>query len=358
MRLPFLIACVTSLLAWPWLECAAQERQRVVIPFDFESRFDNGRYGQIIGEMIWKKLERDGGFVIPESMLDVRAWCQRQKTVPNHETSLETMRRIVDGQFGGEIGIWGQVERVAGLQTDVYDLWIFVADFSPDPPKLIYQTKARTRTVSEIPHVYVKAALDQLYGRQPEATQPPEPDRERLWQAAPNLVQGDFQHGTPHPRGWDALPAHVRFASESDSEAPANRFIRFSLSEEVAATTGVLYYSEFFPIEPGATYRFQCRFRTTGSAAKVFVKCYDEFPSLASGESGSSTQRREVYRSQQNLKGSAGAWNTHIEDFTPKHSQYRPRWGRVMLYAYWPAGAVDWDDIVLKRISPLTPLSR
>ena len=42
----------------------------------------------------------------------------------------------------------------------------------------------------------------------------------------------------------------------------------------------------------------------------------------------------------------------HTEDFTPKHTQFTPRWGRVMLYAYWPAGTVDWDDIVVKQIVP------
>ena len=118
---------------------------------------------------------------------------------------------------------------------------------------------------------------------------------------------------------------------------------------------GVLYYSNFFPVEEGATYRFQCRWRTTGSAAKVFIKCYDELPtSFRTREGGDSlkTEKREVYRSQQNLQGSAGAWNVQTEDFTPQHTQFTPRWGRVMLYAYWPAGSVEWDDVVVKQIAP------
>ena len=71
----------------------------------------------------------------------------------------------------------------------------------------------------------------------------------------------------------------------------------------MAGSTGVLYYSDYFPVEEGATYRFQCRWRTTGSAAKVFIKCYDEMPSQYRSETGTSScmQRREVYRSQENL---------------------------------------------------------
>ena len=43
------------------------------------------------------------------------------------------------------------------------------------------------------------------------------------------------------------------------------------------------------------------------------------------------------------------------EDFTPQHTQFTPRWGRVMLYAYWPAGSVEWDDVVVKQIAPAPP---
>ena len=107
-----------------------------------------------------------------------------------------------------------------------------------------------------------------------------------------------------------------------------------------------MYYSDFFPVEEGAKYRFQCRWRSTGPAAKVFIKCYD------ADESG---RRREVYRSQQNLKGPNNNWNTQTEDFTPKHTKYSPNWGRVMLYAYLAAGVVEFDDVVVKQIVPASP---
>jgi len=137
-----------------------------------------------------------------------------------------------------------------------------------------------------------------------------------------------------------------------------NRIIRFTMNEDVAGSTGVLYYSNFFPVEEGATYRFQCRWRTTGSAAKVFIKCHDELPTsfrTRAGGDSLKTEKREVYRSQQNLQGSAGAWNVQTEDFTPQHTRFTPRWGRVMLYAYWPAGSVEWDDVVVKQVAPAPP---
>jgi hypothetical protein len=335
--------------------------KKVVIPFDFESKFDEGAYGRTIGDMLWAKLRRQGGFILPESMQDVRDWCQRARFLPGPDTPLGRMKEIVVQEQAGDIGIWGKVERVAGFDEDVYDLWIHVADFSADPPRTIYQKQARTKTVSEIPHVYVKAAIDILYGRSEgrEGTPPADPAKEDRWATGPNLVKGDFEQGKGAPDGWDPLPRGVSWVARKIKEnGPDNRLIRFAMDEEIAGTTGVLYYSAFFPVHEGATYRFQCRWKTTGSAAKVFIKCYDELPTSYRTQTGADplgTEKREVYRSQQNLEGKTGVWNVQTEEFTPSHTQFTPRWGRVMLYAYWPAGSVEWDDVVVKQVVPPPP---
>jgi hypothetical protein len=332
--------------------------RKVVIPFDFESKFDSGEYGQTIGEMLWKKLQRQGGFIIPESIQDVRDWCQREKFLPGPDTALARVKEVVVKEQAGDIGIWGKIERVAGHEEDVYDLWINVADFTVDPPRMIYQKQARTQTVSEIPHIYVKEALDRLYGRYegPDGTPAVDPAKEDRWATGPNLVKGDFEQGKGAPAGWDRLPRGVSWLAKKIKEnGPDNRLIRFTMDEDVAGTTGALYYSGFFPVEEGATYRFQCRWKSTGSAVKVFIKCYDELPTRYRNQPGGQplgTEKREVYRNQQNLQGKSDVWNVQTEDFTPTHTQFSPRWGRVMLYAYWPAGTVDWDDVVVKQIAP------
>ncbi len=332
-----------------------ESAKRLVIPFDFESKFDNGEYGQSLGDMFWSKLKRQGGFILPESMQEVREWCERNRMVPNPDTPLLRMKEIVVKEQAGDIGIWGKVERVPGVENDVYDLWINIADFTFEPPQMIYQRKARTRTVSEIPHIYVKEALDRLYGRTASVAAGPDARREERWAKAHNLVKGDFEQGQKAPLGWEILPHDVSWVWEKENSAKTkNRVIRFTLNEDVAGTTGVLYYSEFFPVDEGATYRFQCRWKTTGSAAKVFIKCYDELPTqfrTSSVANPAQTEKREVYRSQQNLQGSPVVWNVQTEDFTPQHTQFTPKWGRVMLYAYWPAGVVEWDDVVVKQVA-------
>src|SRR6516165_8023766 len=88
--------------------------RKVVIPFDFESKFDDGAYGRTMGDMIWAKLHRQGGFILPESMQDIRDWSQRVKMVPGPDTPMAKMAEIVRKDQAGDIGIWGKVERVAG----------------------------------------------------------------------------------------------------------------------------------------------------------------------------------------------------------------------------------------------------
>ncbi len=322
----------------------------VVIPFDFESKFDSGRYGRMVGDMIWQKLNRRGVFVIPETMLDVRDWSTAHRTTLGPDTPLAKIREIIREDFGADVAIWGKVERLPNVDWDEYDLWINVVNFSGQSPREIARIKARTKTVSEIPHVYVKQALDKLYGVDGSgATNSTSAAAEELWKSGPNLVQGDFETG----QGWDPLNQYVTRVSERDSSHSSNHVLRFTIPKSVAATTGVLYYSDYFPVTEGARYRFQCRWRSTGSAVKVFIKCYDELPTRFERRGENvvrAMEKREVYRSQQNLKGPSNTWNVQTEDFTPKHTQYVPRWGRVMLYGYWPEGTVEWDRVVVKKI--------
>jgi hypothetical protein len=335
--------------------CHAADARKVVIPFDFVSKFDDGRYGQIVGDMIWKKLSHENGLIVPESMLDVRDYCESHKLRPSPEMDLDKIKKIVEDDFGGQIGIWGSVERTPGTEGEIYDIVLKCVDFSAKPkPKVIYEAKARTKSVSEIPHLYLKQMLDALNGKKPGGSHANSVlTTEDGWRKNKNLVAGDFERGTGGvPKGWDKragqqrepLGGLVRWTTEKGKTD--NKVVRFTLDRNVAENEGVMYYSDFFPVEEGATYRFQCRWRSNAPAVKVFIKCYD------ADETG---RRREMYRSQQNLTGPNGKWNTQTEDFTPKHTKYSPKWGRVMLYAYLSPGEVEFDDVVVKQVSPASP---
>ena len=247
-----------------------------------------------------RELQREGGFVIPESMLEVRDTCLQNDVQVSPDMPLERMKRIVCEDFDAQIGIWGSVERGAGAEGEIYDVVIKCVDFSaPGGPKTIYQRSGRTNSVAEIPHVYVKEMLDKLYDRKPGGPRVVDPAIEANWKKNPNLVVGgDFQSGSGGvPRGWEPVAGQnreplgnlVRWVSENGN--PSNRLIRFTFDHAVGDNEGVMYYSKPFPVEEGSKYRFQCRWRTNGPAVKVFIKCYDEIGSTYQPKSGYASSR-------------------------------------------------------------------
>jgi hypothetical protein len=326
---------------------------KVLIPFDFTSKFDDGRYGQIVGDLVWGKIRREKGFILPESMQDVRDAAERRGFTPDADTPLDKLANIVKEEQGAQVAVWGQVERVEGQAEDVYDVWVKVGDFTGPKPRMVFERQGRTTTVSEIPHVYIQSALEALYGRKGVQIAPGVIDDSPEGAATgPNLVRGDFETSGPSgPNGWDPVTPLVSVVKGGDD----GHVLRFSIPLDVAESSGVLYYSDFFPVDEGAVYEFRCRYRTDKPSVKVFIKGYDEmtgaFKGKAAGASG--VQKREVYRSQQNLPSEPGSeWRTHVETFTPHHSRFHPRWARVMLYAYLHAGTVEWDDVSVRLVKP------
>jgi hypothetical protein len=372
----FLFAFLLAIAAFVFLSAApsasAADGKKVVVPFDFVSKFDNGRYGEMVGDMIWKKLEREKAFIIPDSMLSVRDICKNAETHPSPDMPLEKIKKLLEDDFSAQVAIFGSVERAPGVDGEIYDLVIKCVDFSGKEPKIVYETKSRTNSVSEIPHLYVKEMLDALDGRKPGEPRGPDPAEEKNWRENPNLiVVGDFETAARGvPKGWEAVGGQQReplgglVSWTTEAGNAKNHVVRFKFDANVGDNEGVMYYSDPFPVKVGEKYRFQVRWRSNGPTVKVFIKCYDdvagEYQTDGPGKPKTKlhkgdyvpqvSQLREVYRSQQNMKGPKNTWNTHTEDFSPKHTKYTPKWGRVMLYAYLGAGAVEFDDVVVKQV--------
>ena len=263
-------------------------RQKVVIPFDFVSNFDDGRYGGMIGDMIVKKIQDQGTFAVPDA-IDIRDVCAERGVKITPDTPPNEIRRVLRDLFDAQIAIWGSCEKVAGHEWDVYQLTIRCADFSESlEPRMLYEkVNEQTKTVSEIPHLYVAEMLDKLHGREPGGPAPVDQFAEQNWLNNPSLVEnGNFEIGTRGvPNGWEdrggqqrePLGKLVQWTTEAGN--PDNRVIRFAFDAGVGDGFGVMYYSKPFPVEEGAKYRFQCRYRTNGPKIIVFIKGYDEMGS-------------------------------------------------------------------------------
>ena len=111
---------------------------------------------------------------------------------------------------------------------DVYDLTLKSVDFSGEVPVVLYDEQHRTKTVSEIPHLYVRNMLAQLTGEDLAEPEPmPDPEAEARWRDGPDLiVNGTFEAGDAgRPDGWDPLPEYVSMEREDES-----RFVRMDIA--------------------------------------------------------------------------------------------------------------------------------
>jgi hypothetical protein len=347
--------------------------QKRVVMFDFESLWDADAptdYGGIMGNMFWMKLNREKGFIIPESMIDVRNICETYKIKPNPDTPLEKMKEYVTKTFNADIGIWGKIERIDKDVMEIYDFWLKIVDFSVEPPKVIYEVnRIRTEAVAEVTGIYVRAAIEKLYNKQAKSAAD-KAELEANWEKNPNLMEGgDFEKiSSGIPAGWESRCAQHRepigrLVKRLDDPAKAgNHYLHTEFDAGIAEGFGLMYYSKPFPIEEGATYRIDYRIRKSkGVKGIVFIKCYDTIdttfkPTAETLKEGFTDklgqQTREVYRSQQNHHDMEhpNEWIQHSQEFTPRHTRFSPKFGRVMVFGYYTAGSIDYDDFVLKKV--------
>jgi hypothetical protein len=176
-----------------------------------------------------------------------------------------------------------------------------------------------------------------------------DPDIARRWQSGPNLVANPgFETPAPDGRGpasWQAVETQMAWVGNPDGPG---KVLKYDMDEATAGGYGLDFYSDWIPIEPGAVYRFSCRYKSLGPTPKIFLKGYHAFEA----QGGYPAQRRETYRRQVHPSGEKGQWNTVTADFVPlaTTAAQQPAFLKVDLYAYWPAGVILWDDVVLKKV--------
>jgi hypothetical protein len=186
-----------------------------------------------------------------------------------------------------------------------------------------------------------------------------DPVAEALWAKNPNLVpNGDFSEAGRwtgiYQSEWyevpqsDAAPAVDKMVMRQTADG--ERVLSMQLSKRAAENNGLACLSDAIAIEPQTRYRLSFRYRSEGPVLHVFVKGYTRHRNIRGEETD-----REIYRRQVPLSGGTGGkWVTVVDDLNPQHPQYPVQTLRVDLYAYLVAGAVEFDDVVLKAVGTPT----
>jgi hypothetical protein len=110
--------------------------------------------------------------------------------------------------------------------------------------------------------------------------------------------------------------------------------------DAIGATYGLSLYSDAIDIARDQAYAVELRSRGVGGG-KVWVRGYRR-----DGE-----QLKRIYEAQAEVKPSDG-WQRTVYAFHPTRHTPKVAVVKVMLYAYWPAGELWFDDVVLRSAPP------
>jgi len=304
--------------------------------------------GKKVQYMLRAKAKRLGAVVYdPHSVRDVLAG----RTV-SLRTPPADLARLAHDPFRADVAIVGHV---AGREPYEVRLLAVYADDPVHPG--VFRRTYRAANHHLIPVEMAKAVYDILGLARPEdplRMLREDPEIARRWEEAPNLVANPgFEQADADGRG----PAHwqdpePQMAWTANPDGPG-KVLKYDMNAGTAGSYGLDFYSDFIAIEAGAAYRFSCRYKTLGPTPKVFLKGYHAFPA----QHGYAAQRRETYRRQVHPKGGKGQWHTVTADFIPEATkpEHSPTCLKVDLYAYWPAGVIYWDDVVLKKVRDAPP---
>ncbi len=152
--------------------------------------------------------------------------------------------------------------------------------------------------------------------------------------------------------GGDAQAA----AEDPIPNPPARQPTKAPYYDTVGGNHGIHYRCEFIRVEPGAIYRLSVDARNNcGGEPMVFVKGFFDRPTMT--ESGEQILKRSIYRVERTLHGSDGEWRRFATVFHPALSKStvegkpkQPEWLRVELYAFWPVGIYEFDNVRIEIV--------
>ena len=329
--------------------------------FNFESFGDDNELGAWVANNIRRRIERKQLYVLLEPMdMDGIIFAHRFKIA--FDSPLKAVADFTREKLGCSLAMWGCVDIIGeSLAINVKVIT------TGENPTIVLDDKfiAENRYVTQLT---VQEMLRRLAG-EPEPVEQEHPEWDKAWEDGPNLVKNPgFEDGEESPANWDVIGSkdyHHGMVSWVDAPGPDGhgKCIKFEMNTDIAGSYGVAYYSDPIDTSEGTRYRFSVRVMSMAPAVKIFIKHYAWFPSRGNETEG---QWRETRRAPMDCYGAGPAWKTFTRDFNPRLKDHGynttkdldkeraklhdPKITKIDLYAYWPAGTVYFDDVVLKRL--------
>jgi len=219
---------------------------------------DEEGLGKQVAEMIRVKAARLGAVTYdPSSVTDALAG---ETVTPR--TPPATVAAFARDLFKADVAVTGFVKGKEPYEVRL----VAVYPAEKGEPQVVDNTYACSH--HQVIPLEMARATRQILGLPPSADPDAlEPEAERRWRDGPNLVRNPgFEKPNEKgdgPADWQELGAlktggQVTWIANPDGPG---KVVKFDVDQSTAENYGMAWYSDWVPIEPGATYRFSCRYK-------------------------------------------------------------------------------------------------
>ena len=293
----------------------------LLIVFDFESDYDDGKMGKWAAHNARQKGLRRREYEIIED-LSFKDALAASGFKPSFDKPPEEFVRVARDVFGADLVVWGKIESAG---KDRYKLHVRGVNLRKDSNVLAVDNTYDCESPRIIP-LSVRDALDKVKGIERVVEEEIEDDS---WKQRPNLVKNPgFERGDITPTNWERVNGLTTFwvdgvsptgkclmidtdvlCSQYDEwmakffkgaragAAPKKLPTKPPKYNTVGGTKGSHLYSDPVPVKPGMTYRFDLDVKAPCGNCKIFIKGYALIKEKKFGD-----QEREIYRAPMTLR--------------------------------------------------------
>ncbi len=167
----------------------------------------------------------------------------------------------------------------------------------------------------------------------------------------PSFEQPDPDHPNMPARWVDAsMKKQATWIDKPGAKPGDRKCLTLHPDRDMAEGYGLIWYSDFIPIESGGTYVLSMDLKAEGTSIIIWTRGYTKY----------GTELRNSYKYQKRFypekNGEWECWTT--EPFVPRNPAVTVESVRVMLYAYGSPGTAYYDHVCLRQVKVTSGATR
>ena len=312
--------------------------------YDFVSQADKGAVGKKMAEIIRGHARRSGEYSLLVE-IDREDVLEAHPYTPGLPTPAAEIAAHAKQYFHANMVIYGEVVAAGGDELSVR---VKVLDLPPEgEPRPRHAKEYKAANKFEL-MIVADQLLADLAGRNaPHRRDKALPIEYKI--VSENLVPNpSFEDPDPQdktqPARWVDASAkkQATWANRGDAKTGDRKCLVLHPDKDMAESYGLIWYSDYIPVEQGAAYVVSMDMKSEGPAIIIWTKGYTSY----AGE------WRNSYKYQKRFYPEKGGQWEHFqtEPFVPRNPSVKVEKVRIMLYAYLSPGNAYYDHVDLRKV--------